>query len=681
MRYWIAACLWLLAGTCLAAEEAVYQRGDFRFRVAPEPAYVTHLDFPEHWDPSAPGNSGATWRVWRYDRQIDHRLGAESYYIDYAYEPKTSSMLGDAGKYQIRFNPEYQQLSIHRVVLRRSGRWEDRLDPEHISLARRESGFENDLADGEVTALIVLDDIRVDDVVRITFTIVGSNPILKGQDSDTMYFGWQSPVLDARFRVLADAGTRFAVRRENGAPEALERATANGAEVELHAHGMAGVTDESNYPVWFQPYPRAQVSKQRAWSDVVAWALPLYPAVTTAFPADLEARVGEWKRLPTQEARLTAALRAIQDEVRYFGVEMGENTHRPAAPADTWRRRRGDCKDKAYLLATILTRIGIPSAPALASIREGRAVQDMIPSAYDFDHVIVRAVVDGRPLWIDPTISQQGGNAMDSDLDRYGAVLPLMPGTSGLETIIASKGPDGSTEVVESYVPPADGKRVPLEVRTTYRGQIADQRRAGFSSERIADIARRYADFYRKRFGEIDIVGDPVVDDDRAANVLTVVERYVLANPFEDEGASVRGLPLRGDAIEGASSLPSTVQRKGPLQFAMLGRYRHEMRVKIPPGWRATFGTESESVKARSFTYGRDVEVKDGEARLVYDMEVVDDVIEPSQASAHVGELRKVQDTLGAQLRFRTTIAADPDARARRLKALLEDVATEGGKP
>jgi hypothetical protein len=680
MRYWIAACCGLLVGTCQAAE-AVYQRGDFRFQVSPEPAYVTRFDFPERWDPSAPGASGATWRVWRYDRQIDQRQGAASYYIDYAYEPKTSSMLGEAGKYQIRFNPEYQQLFIHRVELRRNGHWENRLDPEHISLARREGGFENDLADGEVTALIVLDDIRVDDVLRVAFTITGSNPILKGQDSDTMYFGWQSPLLDARFRVLADTGTRFAVRRENGAPEAVERASPDGAEIQFHAHGMAGVTDEANYPVWYQPYPRVQVSKQRNWDEVVAWALPLYPAVTATFPADLEARIKEWRRLPTQEARLTAALRAIQDEVRYFGVEMGENTHRPAAPGETWRRRRGDCKDKAYLLTTILNRLGISSAPALTSIREGRAVQDMIPSAYDFDHVIVRAVVDGRPLWVDPTISQQGGTAMDSDLDRYGAVLPLMPGVSALEAISASRGPDGSTEVVESYAPPTDGKQVPLEVRTTYRGQVADQRRAGFSSERIADVSRRYADFYRKRFGEIDVVSDPVVNDDRATNVLTVVERYVLANPFEDEGASVRGLALRADAIEGVSALPSTIDRKGPLQFAMLGRYRHEVRVRIPPGWRPTFGAENESVKASSFDYERGVEVKDGEARLVHNMDVVGEVIDPAQTSAHVGELRKVRDSLGAQLRFRTAIPADPDARARRLKALLEDVGAEGEKP
>ncbi len=113
----------------------------------------------------------------------------------------------------------------------------------------------------------------------------------------------------------------------------------------------------------------ALVSARRSWADVVAWALPLYPDAG-ALPADLEARVAEWSRLPTPRERLTAALRAVQDEVRYFGVEMGENTQaRRPIPA----RIAEATGDKAYLLSTSWRAWGSP-LPALDFDGRGRSV-------------------------------------------------------------------------------------------------------------------------------------------------------------------------------------------------------------------------------------------------------------------------------------------------------------------
>lgn len=678
MRFVMMALALCLAGPAQAADQ-VHRRGDFQFETGSEPDHAVVRELPRQWEPAAPGADGATWRVWLFDRQVDRRGDRAAFYVDYAYEAKSSSLLGDAGKYQIKFNPGYQRLVIHRVQLRRDGAWQDRLDPEQVSLARRESGFEQDLSDGEVTALILLDDVRVDDVVRIAYTIHGSNPILDGQDSDTSYFGWQVPVLDVGLRMLDDPDVRLGVRLENGAPAPVRRQSAEGVEVELRAHGVAAIVDESSYPVWYQPFPRAQVSVERSWADVVAWALPLYPPVDGPLPADLEARIGEWSKIPSQRGRLTAALRAIQDEIRYFGVEMGENTHRPVAPSQTWTRRRGDCKDKAYLLSTILGRLGIPSVPALTSTQEGKAVGAMIPSAYDFNHVIVRSMVDGKPVWVDPTISQQGGDAGGNDLSRYGVVLPIAAGVNALETVRAPATPDSGAEVLEIYRPSADGHDVPLEIRTTYKGKTADARRAGFASERLGDISRRYADYYRKRFGQLSVQGEPVVSDDRDANVLTVVERYRLESPFETESASVRGLSVHADVIDGPSALPSTMHRSGPLHFAPPGRYRHEMRVVIPEGWKPTFGSEAESVDGDNFDYSRDVRIDDGMATLVYNMDVGKEDIPVAQVGAHLGQLRKVRDSLSATFRFRTPQSRDDEDRARRLRDLLRKV-QEGGR-
>ena len=91
-------------------------------------------------------------------------------------------------------------------------------DARGNGIGRRIMDQLQDLADGNVTALIVLDDVRVDDVVRVRYSIVGSNPILSGQLIDATTFAWSSPMLRTRLRVLYDPGRKPDVRLENGAP-------------------------------------------------------------------------------------------------------------------------------------------------------------------------------------------------------------------------------------------------------------------------------------------------------------------------------------------------------------------------------------------------------------------------------------------------------------------------------
>jgi hypothetical protein len=670
----------LLLATVAQAAQGVYKRGDFEFSVGPAPGFAQERPLPAQWPADAPGTD-APWRTWRFDEQVDWRGGGHVDFLDYAFEARSPSLVGDAGKFTITFNPEYQRLRIHRVELRREGHWLDRLDPEHISLARRERGFEDDTADGQVTALLVLDDVRIGDVVRITYTVDGSNPVLAGQELASAHFGWRNPMLDVRLRVVGDPGTVFNVDRQHGAPAPVAQQTATGAEVLLAAHAVAPVVDEKDYPAWYQPFPHAQVSVQRTWAGVVGWALPLYPAVAGPLPADLEAKLQQWRLLVDDAARLEAAVRAVQDDVRYFGVEMGENTHRPAAPADTWRRRRGDCKDKAYLLVTLLKRLGIDAEPALTSMSTGRAAGERVPSAYVFDHVIVRAHPRGGDVWIDATATQQGGQPRDADLSMFGIALPVVAGTEAPVQIAAPARRLSEMAAVERYFPGEGTGEVRFEVSTVYRGAYADVRRRSLAGERAEDRAKGFADYYRKRFGELRQAAEPVIADDREGNVLRIDEAYVLAAPFQDDGGATRRLDVRADTLDAVAALPPTMARSGPLYFARPGRYRHEVRVRVPPRWKAKFGAEDDHIEDKAFDFTRNVRVEGGEALLRYDLDVRERDVAVADTGHHLDGLRRVRDELGASLRFEMPRSDDADARAKRLQDLLHGVSPPGASP
>lgn len=672
----LAALVFALWATQAQAE--IHQRGDYRFETAPEPAFVQRLTVPSTWSPKAPGADEPRWRYWLYDVQVDRRNGAERVYVDYVYEARTPSLIGEAGKFEIGFNPAFETLALHRVEVRRDGAWHSRLDPKRVSLARREDEFEKDIANGAVSALIVLDDVRVGDVVRISYTVDGANPVLAGQATDWMRLAFGSPALETRYRVLYDAGTPLKTHRENTDVEPEIRQGGDGVEVVVRGRGAATVVGHAGYPRWYQPYPTVQVAREQSWRHVVDWALPLYPAVEGALPSELERHLGRWRGLPDRNAQLTAALRLVQDEVRYFGIEMGEASHRPHAPHEVWERRFGDCKDKAYLLTTLLGRLGIEAVPALVSVGQGEAVRRRLPSASAFDHVIVRARIDGRTVWVDPTLSQQGGLPQQADLSHLGAALPVATGVAALETVDRPESAVNATEVVERFVPDASGNGAAFTVETTYRGDAADRARRTTGGERREELSRRYAEFYGKRYGELSVVDLPRIEDDRSANVLRVREHYRLAKPFDSGSGGLRSLDVQGHSLHGVSEPPDATAHPGPLDVGTPGRFRHTVEVELPPQWSARFGTENVEHASSAFAYSRKVAVEDGVARVAYDFQIREPHVGTEGVAKHIGALRDAHDTLSATLRFQMPAALETTDRERRLKALLRAATGEG---
>jgi hypothetical protein len=671
---WCAVMLVALWGATADAATETHVRGDLKFQTGAAPAFVTPREIPGNWDPGAPGADDRRWRYWLYDVQADRRGGRDIVHYEHVFEPKSQTLIGEAGRFQIQFNPEFQTMAIHRVELQREGRWQNRLDPSRISLARREAEFEQDLTDGSVTALIVLDDVRVDDVVRVSYSITGSNPILAGQLSDWINLSWRNPTLRSGLRVLYDPDRRFRVHRENTAIEPVVRRTADAVEVAMLARGLPATVVEDRYPVWYQPYPLVQIAPERDWSEVVDWALPLYPRFDGAFDADLERKLVEWKALRDPQARLTAALRAVQNDVRYFGVEIGDNSHRPNPPDLVWRRRYGDCKDKVLLLVTLLRRMDIDAVPALVDTDRGRAIGQFVPSASVFNHVIARVRIAGETIWVDPTLAQQGGDPRDADLSSYGMGLPIVGGATALQAIAAPRQAVAGIEVRERFVPSADGSEVGFEVDSLYTGLSADEQRRSTLSERSEELARRYAEYYRKRYGGIEVVGEPAIEDDPVRNRLRIRERYRLTSPFGGALGGARALEVYAEALQSSSALPASLDRKAPLAFAPRGRYLHEITVQLPEAWKPTFVDERTERTSHAFGYSRKLEVGKDVVRLVYEMDVRHNELALADVPGHLGELRKVRDEMSANLRFSIPASLDARQREERLRNLLRDV-------
>jgi hypothetical protein len=244
---------------------------------------------------------------------------------------------------------------------------------------------------------------------------------------------------------------------------------------------------------------------------------------------------------------------------------------------------------------------------------------------------------------------------------------------------LARRDPPASAriDVTEAITPAADG-HFGLDVTTQYDGAPADATRRRFASEPVSDIARRYADFYRKRYGELQQVSAPVLRDDREANHVVVVEHYLLDAPFSTLQQAMRSIDVYPDAVAQPAALPSTLARTGPLYLDKPGDYRHHIRVAAPAGWQPMFGHDVQEQHGSAFTYRRALDVDKDGARLDYDFVVLAYDVPGAAASAEVRELRKVNDSLSARLSYQVPLTLEAGERDQRLKQLLHDVMDQG---
>lgn len=104
----------------------------------------------------------------------------------------------------------------------------------------------------------------------------------------------------------------------------------------------------------------------------------------------------------TREEKINAVFKFVSQNIRYIAVLLGPHTHKPHPASEVFQKRYGDCKDKTFLLLTMLHIAGIEGQPALVPAHRDYFDPQM-PSLAAFNHVIA-AVPDGdRFFWLDAT--------------------------------------------------------------------------------------------------------------------------------------------------------------------------------------------------------------------------------------------------------------------------------------
>ncbi|HEX2059562.1 MAG TPA: transglutaminase domain-containing protein, partial [Thermoanaerobaculia bacterium] len=168
-------------------------------------------------------------------------------------------------------------------------------------------------------------------------------------------------------------------------------------------------------------------------------------------------------------------LAAVQKDIRYAGVEIGEGSIVPRTPKQVLANKYGDCKDKASLLVAMLRIAGFPAHVALLNAGSGFDVLPELPSLAYFNHAI--AVVDGDPaIWVDPTdVFARAGELPVSDQGRL--ALIARPETTTLTKTPELQSTASVYRELRTFYLPEDGKARVVEVSEPSTTSEASMRR------------------------------------------------------------------------------------------------------------------------------------------------------------------------------------------------------------
>ena len=477
---------------------------------------------------------GEAYRYLLFEKQVD--LQRQESFYRYSVQVLSPDGIRENSDVQIDFDPTFQRLAIHAVNIYRNGQKIKKLDLADFQVIQKETSADRHIYDGALSALLHLTDVQKNDIIDYSYSLKGFNPVYGDRSSGFLYHKFGIKVEAFHYRILVPEGQTLQINT-NGHAFKPAKSTQDGKDIYQWRHdGLEVLNFDTNVPYWSAMYPMTSYSTFSDWKSVVDWALPFYKYSDEELK-HIKTQISETKE---NVSRITNIIRYVQDDIRYLGLESGMSAYRPNSPQKVFKQKYGDCKDKSLLLVALLRSEGLEAYPVLVNTEWKNNIEAFSGNASAFDHCVVTYKWKDKDYYVDPTISNQGGNLTGVFFPDYKKGLVLKPGNSTLtdfpETTKSFQKVD-ELIVVENL----EGNAT-LQIKTEYRGSKADEIRSSFLNSTIEEISKTYLDFYSAVFPGI-VASHPIEfsDSDRnVSNVVTTLENYTIEG-FWDKSDTEEG--------------------------------------------------------------------------------------------------------------------------------------------
>jgi hypothetical protein len=606
---------------------------------------------PTWSDPSVllpvPENVSGPLFMRRQDARIHLGDQGQAQYLGYRVKILQSNAL-PLGNISIAWNPRSGAPIVHDIKVFRDDQVIDVLKTSSFEILRREDQLEAAQINGNLTAILRVPDLRVGDELEVGLTTFGNDPTLGRKAAGLLLLGASPSPGRYRLGLVWDEGHKPHLKMT---PDMAAAMLAGDHRVDFRFDNPAVLSPPKDAPARFQWQRMVEYTAFADWAAMSRQFAPLYAkAATLDANSTIKREAG---RIAAANAspldRASAALKLVQQDVRYIYVGLNTGNLTPASADETWQRRYGDCKGKTALLLALLKELGVDAEPVLVNstgIDDG--LDQRLPIPQYFDHVLVRARIEGVIYWLDGTLPPVASPSArpvfpvnwvlpltepGNELQRLEWRAPATPEEVNLYEIDARAGFDKPARIVSTrIVRGVKGLEEQIKFSTVSTGQLQDafrQRAIGNTWQTIDDVQWRY-------------------DQKAGASILTISGAGKIN--WDDDGGGAKSLALPGGGFSPPERRARAADQSPDVPFYTKPEYScHVTTVRLPTSTQAKEWSSKASFDTRIFgrNYYRAWELRDGSIRMVRGSRVEQPEIEAVTAQRDNGRIAAFDNSMG----------------------------------
>lgn len=552
------------------------------------------------------------------------------------------------GNISTAWNPASGPPVVHLLKVHRGSETIDVLATTSFEILRREDQLEAAKLDGILTAVLRVPDLRVGDELEVGLTTRLNDPTLGNHAAGVLFLGPSPGPGRYRLGLSWDKGLKPSVKMTSDMA-AIARPRDGGVDFAFDNPAM--LTPPKDAPARYQWQRVVEFTDFADWATISRHFAPLF-AKAARIP-DGSPLAAEADRIAAAHARpldrAAAALKLVQQDVRYIYVGLGNGNLTPATAEETWQRRYGDCKGKTALLLGLLARLGIEAEAVLANNSGADdGLDERLPNPAMFDHVLVRVRIDGTAYWLDGTLPAvvPPGRA---PAVPYRWILPLTAQGGAMQNIEwrPSNRPD---EITLVEIDARDGFDQPARVTNTTiaRGVAGLQQQMQFSGltpDQLVNGMRQ------------QIVGSTwqTVDDvkwhyDQKAEASILTIRGTWEIDWDDDSDGGKSLALPGGGFNPPEKRLRPADQNQDLPFYNAPEFScHVTTLRMPSATNAANWTFKSGFDTHIFgkNYYRAFDVRDGSIRMIRGYRVEQQEIDAASARQDNGRIAAFDNSKG----------------------------------
>lgn len=352
--------------------------------------------------------------------------------------------------------------------------------------------------------------------------------------------------------------------------------------------------------VSFFPPGGASANGFASWQEMGNWYRKLTDGRRNPSPPITQQVATLTATTPTPLEKMKALAQFVQHDIRYVAIELGIGGFQPHAASDVFVHHYGDCKDKATLLSSMLSQVGVESFYVVINSERGSVTPQVPANVGAFNHVILAIklppnVTDpslvatiqhprlGALLYFDPT----------NELTPFGEIGGYLQANYGLLVT-----PEGG-ELVELPEQPSamnsiqrTGK-LTLDPLGTLKGEVSETRRGDrASSERwrlhnvtkSSDQIKPIEDLLAGSLSLFSITHASIENLNHTDQPFGFHYSFEAHNYAKNAGGLLLVRP-RVLGVKSSAVLETKEPRKFPIEFDGPSRDTDTFEIEIPPGY------------------------------------------------------------------------------------------------